>query len=38
MIYRINISDQATNDLMEIYDYVFVCLKSPINAKRLLDI
>ena len=37
MIYRINISDQATSDLMGIYDYIFFCLKSPINAKRLLD-
>jgi len=37
MIYRINISDQATSDLMGIYDYIFLCLKSPINAKILLD-
>lgn len=37
MIYEVEVSEQADNDLREIFEYIAFELQSPENASRLLD-
>lgn len=37
MTYRIEMTDQAENDLREIFEYVAFSLLAPDNAARLLN-
>lgn len=37
MIYDIHITNQAENDIRNIYEYIAYELQSPINASRQLD-
>ena len=37
MIYEVEVSEQADNDLREIFKYIAFELQSPENASRLLD-
>ena len=37
MIYKLTITDEAKEDLKEIYRYISVYLSAPMNASRQLD-